>query len=114
MLPKVVGLTSSIEICNKKVNLVRNKAFYQPIFVITFRISQVCQNWDKLRAHVQGVNLYHLYVSPGTLKISVSITIDFFRFSQGFVNKPMFGDVLLNSDEKFFHRIWGNYIEKQI
>ena len=114
MLQKVVGLTHSIKICNKKVNLRRNKAFDQPILVFTFGISQVCKNWDKLRAHVYGVNLYHLYVSPGTLKISVSITIIFFRFSQGFVNKPMFGDVLLNSDEKFFHRIWGNYIEKQI
>ena len=38
MLPKVVGLTPSIGICNKKVNLMRNKAFYKPILVITYRI----------------------------------------------------------------------------
>ena len=47
MLPKVVGLTPSIGICNKKVNLMRNKAFYKPILVITYRIGLVCQNWDK-------------------------------------------------------------------
>ena len=105
MLPKVVGLTPSIGICDKKGNLMRNKAFYQPILVITYRIGLVCQNWDKLRAHVYGVNLYHLYVSPGTLKISVRITTKIFRFSQVFVNKSIFANVPLNSDEKIFHII---------
>ena len=73
------------------------KKFFQE-FLPTYR-------GDKLRAHVQGVNLYHLYVSPGTLKISVCITTKKFRFSQGFVNKSIFANVLRNSDEKFFHRI---------
>ena len=47
----------------------------------------------KTESSCLGINLYHLYVSPGTLKISVSITTKKFRFFQGFVKKSNFADV---------------------